>query len=52
MDLFQANNTSDRDLRFAQEFKAGVAKVDVLIGGTGGVKATRATWAFSRRSSR
>jgi iron(III) transport system substrate-binding protein len=40
VDLFQANTTSDRDARYVQEFKAGVAKVDVLIGGTGGVKAT------------
>ncbi len=40
VDLFQANTTSERDTRYVQEFKAGVAKVDVLIGGTGGVKAT------------
>jgi ABC-type glycerol-3-phosphate transport system substrate-binding protein len=40
VDLFQANATSERDTRYVQEFKAGVAKVDVLIGGTGGVKAT------------
>lgn len=40
VDLFQANTTSDRDTRYVQELKAGVAKVDVLIGGTGGIKAT------------
>lgn len=40
VDLFQANTTSERDTRYVQEFKAGVAKVDVLVGGTGGVKAT------------
>lgn len=40
VDLFQANATSERDTRYVQEFKAGVAKVDVLVGGTGGVKAT------------
>ena len=40
VDLFQANTTSDRDARYVQELKAGVAKVDILVGGTGGVKAT------------
>ncbi len=40
VDLFQANNSAERDQRFMQEYKAGVAKVDVLISGSAGANAT------------
>ena len=39
VDLFQANTQSERDQRFIQEYKAGVAKVDVEISGSAGVNA-------------
>src|SRR5215470_2556764 len=37
--LFQAPSSSERDSRFLQEFQAGVAKVDVLVSGSGGANA-------------
>jgi iron(III) transport system substrate-binding protein len=37
VNLFQAPSTGDRDTRFQSEFKAGVAKVDVIAGGAGNV---------------
>jgi iron(III) transport system substrate-binding protein len=39
VDLFQANTQSERDQRFMQEFKAGIAKVDILISGSAGMNA-------------
>jgi ABC-type Fe3+ transport system substrate-binding protein len=39
VDLFQADSQSARDTRFMQEFKAGLAKVDVLISGSAGMNA-------------
>ena len=35
--LFQADNLSERDTRYIREFDSGVAKVDVLVGGTAGM---------------
>jgi iron(III) transport system substrate-binding protein len=40
VELFQANSSAERDQRYVQEYKAGVAKVDVLISGSAGVNAT------------
>jgi ABC-type Fe3+ transport system substrate-binding protein len=37
--LFQAPGGSERDSRFLQEFQAGVAKVDVMVTGSGGANA-------------
>jgi len=37
--LFQAPSSSERDSRFLQEFQAGVAKLDVLVSGSGGANA-------------
>jgi ABC-type Fe3+ transport system substrate-binding protein len=34
VDLFQPATSNTRDMRFLQEFKAGAAKVDVLVGGS------------------
>jgi iron(III) transport system substrate-binding protein len=39
VELFQADTQSARDQRFMQEFKAGLAKVDVLISGSAGMNA-------------
>jgi ABC-type Fe3+ transport system substrate-binding protein len=37
--LFQPPSNSERDSRFLQELQAGVAKVDVLVSGSGGANA-------------
>jgi iron(III) transport system substrate-binding protein len=37
--LFQAPSNSERDSRYLQEFQAGVARVDVMVGGAGGANA-------------
>ncbi len=39
VDIFQANSSAERDQRFVQEYKAGVAKVDILVSGSAGVNA-------------
>src|SRR5215207_7528025 len=39
VNLFQAPLQSDRDTRYLQEWQAGIAKVDVLIGGSAGANA-------------
>jgi iron(III) transport system substrate-binding protein len=35
VNLFMAPSTSERDTRFVSEYKAGVAKVDILVSGAG-----------------
>jgi iron(III) transport system substrate-binding protein len=39
VNLFQAPQSAERDARFLQEWRAGVAKVDVMISGSAGVNA-------------
>lgn len=39
VDLFQADSDSNRDARFLQDYKAGVAKVDIMVSGSAGVNA-------------